>query len=141
MTMSIDTNCRAVRDCFEQAALGNFDELPAILTPDFVLHNPDEVRGADGLAAMVREYRSAISDLNVTIDHQFATGDWVASRFTIRGTHDGSLMGVPPSGREVTFTGITISRCRDGQIAEEWELTDTVGLLGQVGALPTMTQV
>ncbi|MGH2975515.1 MAG: ester cyclase [Solirubrobacterales bacterium] len=138
--MSIEINCQTVRDCFEQAALGNFDELPAILTPDFVMHNPDEVHGADGLAAMVQQYRGALSDLSVTIDHQFATGDWVASRFTIRGTHDGSLMGVPPSGRDVTFTGITISRCRDGQIAEEWELTDTVGLLGQVGALPATTQ-
>jgi steroid delta-isomerase-like uncharacterized protein len=138
--MSIDTNCQTVRDCFEQAALGNYDDLPAILTPDFVMHTPDEVRGADGLAAMVEQYRSSLSNLNVTIDHQFATGDWVASRFTIRGTHDGTLMGVPPSGRDVTFTGITISRCRNGQIAEEWELTDTVGLLGQVGALPAMTQ-
>jgi predicted ester cyclase len=48
-------------------------------------------------------------------------------------------MGVPASGRHVEFTGITISRCRDGRIAEEWELTDTVGLLGQVGALPGAT--
>ena len=55
---------------------------------------------------------------------------------TITGTHDGDLMGTPPSGKDVAFTGITISRCRHGRIAEEWEITDVVGLLGQVGALP-----
>ena len=78
--------------------------------------------------------------MELTIDHQFAAGDYVASRFTIRGTQDGDLMGVPASGLPVEFTGITISRCRDGRIAEEWELTDTDSACsGQVGALPTMT--
>jgi steroid delta-isomerase-like uncharacterized protein len=129
-------NTDAVRACFEQASRGNFAALDAILTPDFVLHSPGEVHGADGLSTMVESYRNALPDLELTIDHQFAAGDYVASRFTIRGTHDGDLMGVPASGRRVEFTGITISRCRDGRIAEEWELTDTVGLLGQVGALP-----
>lgn len=133
-----ERNTAAVRACFEQAARGNFAALDAILTPDFVLHSPDDVRGAAGLAGMVESYRSALPDLELTIDHQFAAGDYVASRFTIRGTHDGDLIGVPASGRPVEFTGVTISRCQDGRIAEEWELTDTVGLLGQVGALPAM---
>jgi len=96
------------------------------------------VRGAGGLATMVDGYRRALPDLELTVDQQFAAGEYVASRFTIRGTHRGDLMGVPASGREVVFTGLTLSRCRDGRIAEEWELTDTVGLLGQVGALPAM---
>jgi predicted ester cyclase len=45
-------------------------------------------------------------------------------------------MGVPASGREIAFSGITISRCRDGRIVEEWEICDTLGLLQQVGAVP-----
>ena len=49
-------------------------------------------------------------------------------------------MGTPPSGKNVAFTGIAISRCEGGRIAEEWEITDTVGLLGQIGALPAMAQ-
>jgi steroid delta-isomerase-like uncharacterized protein len=132
-------NTDAVRACFEQASRGNFAALDAILTSDFVLHSPSEVRGAEGLSSMVEGYRNALPDLELTIDHQFAAGEYVASRFTIRGTHDGDLMGVPASGRRVEFTGITVSRCRDGRIAEEWELTDTIGLLGQVGALPATT--
>jgi len=130
-----EENKAAVRACFENAARGNFGALDEIVAPDYVLH-PEEARGVDGLREVVEGYRDALSGLRVAIDQQFADGDYVATRFTIRGTHDGDLMGTPPTGKDVAFTGITISRCEGGKIAEEWELTDTVSLLGQVGALP-----
>ena len=130
-----EANKTAVRDCFEKASQGDFDALQAIVTPDYVVH-PEEVHGPDGLAAMVQGYREAFTGLNVTIEHQFTEGDYVATRCTIRGRHDGELMGTPPSGRDVEFTSLTISRCRDGKIEEEWELVDTVSLLQQIGALP-----
>ena len=136
---SSEQNKAAVRACFENAAQGNFDALDEIVAPDFVLH-PGEVRGAEGLKEMVEGYRNALSGLRVTIDQQFTEGDYVATRFTIRGTHDGDLMGAPPTGKDVAFTGITISRCESGRIVEEWEITDTLGLLGQVGALPAMAR-
>jgi predicted ester cyclase len=89
---------------------------------------------------MVEGYRRALSDFRVTIDQQFSAGDDVATRFTVRGTHDGDLMGTPPTGKEVELTGITVSRCEDGRIVEEWEITDAVGLLGQIGALPELAR-
>ena len=49
-------------------------------------------------------------------------------------------MGVAPTGRDVTVPGITISRCRAGKVVEEWELSDTLGALQQIGALPEMAQ-
>jgi steroid delta-isomerase-like uncharacterized protein len=134
---SSEDNKKAVRDCFEQASQGNFDALHAIVTPDYVCH-PDEARGPDGLAEMVQGYRDALAGLNVTIEQQFTEGDYVATRTTIRGRHEGDLMGAPASGRDVEFTGLTISRCRDGKLEEEWELVDVVGLLRQVGALPEL---
>jgi steroid delta-isomerase-like uncharacterized protein len=130
-----EANKSAVRGCFKEASEGNFDALHAIVSPDYVVH-PEEVRGPDGLAAMVQGYRDAFTGLNVTIEHQFTEGDYVATRSTIRGRHDGELMGTPPSGRDVEFTSLTISRCRDGRIEEEWELVDVAGLMQQVGALP-----
>jgi predicted ester cyclase len=136
---SHEKNKAAVRACFENASQGNFDALDEIVAPDYVLH-PEEVRGAKGLMEMVEGYRNALSGLRVTIDQQFTEGDYVATRFTIRGTHDGDLMGAPPTGNDVAFTGITISRCESGRIVEEWEITDTLSLLGQVGALPAMAQ-
>lgn len=132
-----ETNMAVVRDCYENAARGNFDALPAILTEDYLLH-PEEIRGADGLQAMVEGYRAAFAGLSVTVEHQFTEGDYVATRFTLRGRHEGELMGTPPSGNEIEVSGLTVSRCRDGRIAEEWELVDLASLLGQIGALPAM---
>ena len=134
---SSEENKSVVRACFENASQGNFEALDEIVAPDYVLH-PEEVRGPDGLKEMVERYRNALSGLRVTIDQQFTEGDHVATRYTIRGTHDGDLMGAAPTGKDVAFTGITISRCQDGRIVEEWEITDTLGLLGQIGALPEM---
>jgi predicted ester cyclase len=134
-----DDNKAAVRGCFENASRGNFGALQDFVSPDYVVH-PEEIRGIDGLAAMVDGYRSALADLRVTVEHQFTEGDYVATRSTIRGRHDGDLMGTPPTGREVAFSCLTISRCRDGRIEEEWELADTMSLLGQVGALPAAAE-
>ena len=134
-----EENKAAVRACFENASQGKFDALDDIVTSDYVLH-PDEVSGADGLKEMVQRYRDALSGLRVTIDQQFTDGDYVTTRYTVTGTHDGDLMGAPPSGKDVAFTGITISRCESGRIAEEWEVTDVVELLGQIGALPATAQ-
>ncbi len=134
-----EENETVVRACFENASQGNFDALDEIVAPDYVLH-PDGVRGADGLKEMVEGYRNALSGLRVVIDQQFSEGDYVATRFTIRGTHDGDLMGTPPTGKDVAFTGITVSRCEAGRIAEEWEITDMLSLLGQVGAVPEMAR-
>ena len=136
---SSEENKAAVRACFEKASQGNFDALHEIVAPDYVVH-PEEAHGPDGLREMVEGYRSALSGLRVTIEQQFTEGDYVATRYTISGTHDGELMGTPPTGKDVAFTGITISRCEGGRILEEWEITDAVGLLGQIGALPEMAQ-
>jgi len=134
-----ENNVKAVRSCLEEAAQGNFDALKAVVSTDYVLH-PAGIRGLEGLVEMVETYRRGLANLCITIDQQFTEGDFVATRFTIRGRHDGEVMGTRPTGREVEFTGLTISRCRDGRIMEEWELVDTLELLRQVGALPEMAQ-
>ena len=132
-----EQNKAAVRACFANASTGNYDALHEVVAGDYVLH-PEEVSGVDGLSGVVEGSRSAIGDLRGRIDEQFSDGDLVATRFTIQGTHAGELMGAPATGGPLEFSGITISRCRDGKIVEEWELTDTLGLLRQAGALPAM---
>jgi steroid delta-isomerase-like uncharacterized protein len=135
-----ELNTAIVRRCFADASQGNRAGLEQILSPEFVIHIPEDYRGVDGLLEMVGTFRSALADLAVTVEHQFAAGDYVASRFTVRGTHDGELFGRPPTGRKVVLTGITVSRCEKGRIAEEWELVDVAGLLQQIGALPEPAQ-
>jgi steroid delta-isomerase-like uncharacterized protein len=129
-------NKAIVEECYDVALRGDRARLEQMLTPDYVIHVPEEHHGVDGLLGMVQVFRSAMPDMTVTIDHVFAEGDDVACRFTVRGTHEGDLFGTPPTNRAVEIKGITISRCADGRIAEEWELVDAVGLLQQIGALP-----
>jgi steroid delta-isomerase-like uncharacterized protein len=134
-----EDNKAAVRACLETISQETNDGLDRVLAPDYVLHDPalpDDVRGADGLRDLLDEYRRAFGDVQLTIEQQFTDGDYVATRWFVRATHDGELMGAPPSGREVAFSGVTISRCRDGAIVEEWEICDTLGLLQQIGAVP-----
>jgi predicted ester cyclase len=120
-------NEAVVRECFAQAAAGNFDALPGLVTEDYVLH-PEGIRGAAGLTEMVQGYKSQIPDLGISVDHQFSRGDYVATRYTVRGHH--------VSGHDVEFTGLAVSRCRDGRIDEEWEIADVMTLLAQIGQLP-----
>lgn len=132
-------NEAAVRGCFENASQGKFDVLDEFVSEDYVLH-PEGIRGIEGLKEMVQEYRRGLAGLRVKIDHQFSQGDYVATRSTISGTHEGELMGTPATGRQVAFSCLTISRCSAGKIEEEWELPDTVSLLRQVGVLPDMAE-
>jgi len=135
MSTAGQQNEDTVRTCLTEASRGNYQVFDTILTPDYVVH-PEEARGAAGLQEMVGGYRAALSNLRVDIEQQFSAGDRVATVSTIRGVHEGDLMGTPPTGREVAFAMITISRFEDGRIAEEWEIADTVALLAQIGALP-----
>jgi predicted ester cyclase len=135
MSTGSQQNEDTVRTCLTEASRGNYEVFDTILTPDYVVH-PEEARGAAGLQEMVDGYRAALGDMRVDIEQQFSAGDRVATVSTLRGVHQGDLMGTPPTGREVAFAMITISRLEDGRIAEEWEIADTVALLAQIGALP-----
>jgi predicted ester cyclase len=66
----------------------------------------------------------------------FGSGEKLVARFVQRGRHDGPLMGVPPTGREVALTGITVMAFRDGRVVERWSAADMLGLLVQIGAVP-----
>ena len=131
-TTATYSNEAAVRACFEKASAGEFAALEDIVTPDYLLH-PDGARGPAELARVVQGYREGLADLNVTVEHQFTAGDYVATRTTIRGRHEGELFGHPATGRGIEVMGLTLSRCRDGRIEEEWELIDAAGLLAQIG--------
>ena len=101
---------------------------------------PEPLRGPQGFKDNVSMFRAAYSDARITVDEQIAEGDTVASRWTGRGTHDGELMGVRASGKQVTVSGIVISRVANGKVVEEWTNWDTVGMLQQIGAVPAPAQ-
>ena len=82
-------------------------------------------------------YRAAFPDTHLTIEDQIAEGDKVVTRWTATGTNQGTLMGIPPSGKRVTITGISITRIANGKAVEDWVNFDTLGMLQQIGAIPT----
>ena len=74
----------------------------------------------------------AFPDLHRTVDDVVAEGDKVVARQTMRGTHTGKYLGIPPTGRKVTFTAIGIYRIKDGKIAEAWISRDDLSILQQI---------
>lgn len=93
-------------------------------------------QGPAGPKAIAATYRGAFPDVSYTIEEQLVDGDKVITRWTARGANTGALMGMPPSGKAITITGISIERIANGKIAETWVNYDLLGLLQQVGAVP-----
>jgi steroid delta-isomerase-like uncharacterized protein len=86
-------------------------------------------------------YRKAFPDLSISIDEQVAEGDTVVTRWTATGTHHGDLMGMPASGKQAITAGVNINRIARGKLVEGWGLFDMLGLLQQIGAIPTAAHV
>ena len=114
------------------------DALAEVYANDFILHEAGEdIVGIEGLTQFVSMMRSALPDLRITLEDDMAEGDKVVTRWIGQGTHQGELMGIAPTGNQVTITGITIHRIEDGKIVEEWENWDALGLMQQIGAVPS----
>jgi steroid delta-isomerase-like uncharacterized protein len=109
-----------------------------ILAGDFVDHSPFGPFASDreGVKQLFATLRGAFSDLRVEIQDQFSQGDKVVTRKTFHGTNDGEFMGMPPTGKQVSFDVIDILRLRDGQFVEHWNVVDAMGLMQQLGAVP-----
>ena len=109
--------------------------LAELIAADHVGHDPfGDHYGVEGTRIVVQEYRTAFPDMLLTIEDLVAAKDTVAWRFSLRGTHDGPFMGLPPTGREVTAVGIVYGRLKDSRVVESWVSFDTLRLLRQTGA-------
>ena len=95
--------------------------------------------GADGVAELARSLRAAFPDYREQIEDIVAAGDRVVARLTVRGTHTGPLPFAAATGKEVEITDISILRIADGKIAEQWAVTDQLGMLAQLGLLELPT--
>lgn len=97
-------------------------------------------RGPQGFHGVVATYRGAFPNLQFTVEELVAEGDKVVTRWTARGTNTGSLMGMPPTGKAVVISGISIERITNGKIAESWVNFDQLGMLQQLGVIPAPGQ-
>jgi predicted ester cyclase len=131
-----------VRKVLEEPWKGNWDVIDELVAPTYIGYDPsvpDPLRGPEGLKANFKKYADAFTGAQITVDDQIAEGDKVATRWTGRGTHTAELNGIAPTGKEITVTGLVISRVENGKIVEDWVTWDTLGMLIQLGAMPAAT--
>lgn len=118
----------------------NLDVVDELYPEDHVRHDPADpqggVNGVEAYKQLVAGYFRAFPDLHFTVDDMIAEGDKVVTRWTATGTHKGELMDIPPTGTNVSVTGISIQRIENGKVLEEWVNWDTMGLMQQLGVIP-----
>jgi steroid delta-isomerase-like uncharacterized protein len=102
----------------------------------FVPGRAAPLSGPAGYLEIINMMRSGFPDIQWTLEETIAEGDNLAARYTMRGTHRGPFMGVPPTGRKIAVQALNIYRFSKGQILEELGQPDLLGLLQQIGALP-----
>ena len=134
---------RLVEEAWNQ---GKIEVLDEILADDFVHRDPTapERRNRDDYKQWIADSRVAFPDLQLTVDDELVDGEQIATRWTVRGTHQGNLVQptgtLPPTGRQLEITGITIARFASGKLVEDWQEGDTLGLMMQLGVLPAPAQ-
>ena len=131
-----ENNKLLVRHFFERAFIDHdLDAAGELLARDYELHDPARPVFAGGPASFKAAhlgYEEAIEDHQLSVDDQLAEGDKVVTRWTVTGTQCADLPGIPNRGRSFLINGITISRVKDGHIAEEWQVWDDAGLERQL---------
>jgi steroid delta-isomerase-like uncharacterized protein len=135
--MSIEENKKIVQRYQEIYNSNDLDSLTEVVSEDLLTPKimPGIPTGIEGAKAAHRIMLAGFPDYQTSIDDIFAEGDKVAARITMSGTNSGSFMGIPPTGKHVSFTGIYIARIANGKIMEHWGEEDGVSLLQQLGVL------
>lgn len=105
---------------------------------DYVGHAPDKIEGPEGVKQFVSAIRNAAP--KIQIEDQIAEEDKVVTRWTASGRHEGEFQGIPPTGNQVSITGLTMFRIANGKIVEGWTNADRLSLMQQIGAVSSPEQ-
>ncbi|HEX9099567.1 MAG TPA: ester cyclase [Candidatus Dormibacteraeota bacterium] len=132
----IDDNLAVVRNMEED--LFNHRDPTAVdryVSPAYTLRTAQEgaPSGREAVRAYIAAYLGGFPDLHISIDELLAVGDKVVGVFTFTGTHKGELFGASPTGRTISVRQIAIYRLEGGRVVDEWEISDQLGLLQQIG--------
>ncbi len=121
---------------------GNVDALDEAYATDYVSHKPPfpDTNGLEAVKQSIAGTRPAYSDIQASYTDWIAEGESIAYRYTIRMKHTGvsPSLPIPPTGKEVTMQGCVVVHVKDGKVIEEWEYSDYLGFLQQLGVVPPM---
>lgn len=137
--MSIEDNKAIVRRFVEEAqSQGNIGAVDQFLSTNFVDHSAlfGLPPTREGVKQLFTALRTAFPDLHVTIHDQIAEGNRVVTRKTFYGTHQGELLGIPATGKQVAFDVIDILQLAGWKITDHWNVVDQLGLMQQLGVIP-----
>jgi steroid delta-isomerase-like uncharacterized protein len=126
---------RIYEEIYNKKNLGAFEQFYAT---DWVCHPslPGMPPGLDGMKQSYALSNSAFPDMQVKLEDMLAEGDRVACRWTATATHKGEFMGMPPTNKQVTITGVHIDRIAGGKIVETWNYSDMMEVMQQPGMKP-----
>jgi predicted ester cyclase len=136
--MSIDENKLLVRRYYEEIVnTGDVDRLAEFISPAYaeVHGNVTYPAGLEGAREHVLGVRRTYPDLHLTVEQQIAEGEWVVTRVTARGTHEGVWLGMRPTGKKLEMTAVNIDRVIDGRIVEHGGAADLLGPFLEIGAI------
>ena len=140
--MAQEANVVMVRHYLEEVIhQGNVDAIDESIATNHSLNwpgSPSPMCGPEGFKQLLILYASAFPDLSWTTEEVTAQGETVVASLRARGTHQREVMGMIPTGKQVTWTEMHIFRVADGKLVEHWTNLDQVGLLQQFGVLPSM---
>lgn len=137
--MSTEQNKQLVARVIEEVFNAHdLDAIERYYAEDYLDHNPQVPPGRTGYRAFFAPLLAAFPDWRGTVHDLIAEGDKVVARTAWQGTHQGDLLGIPATGRQVDYTAIDIFRIADGRIAEHWDQVDNLTMLQQLGLLPAL---
>jgi len=137
--MSIEANKALIRRLVEEVLdKGNMALAPELFGPTWIYHASyaQDMSGQEVLTKVVAGNRAAFPDQRVTVDDLVAEGDKVLCRYTITGTNTGALIGIPPTGKKVIFSGMFVDRVEGGKVVETWGVQDQLSMWRQLGTIP-----
>lgn len=140
--MSLESNKQLIREYINKVVnTGNVDDIEKYISADYYEGNrPNgQIVGIEGAKQHILGVRETYPDLHLTIEQQFAEGDWVVTRITARGTHKGTWLGIKPTGKKVEITGVNIEKVINGRIAEHGGAANVLEPLLKIGAIKVVS--
>jgi steroid delta-isomerase-like uncharacterized protein len=135
--MTIEANKAVMHRFTEFVNTANEKLATELIAPDAIFHVPglsEPLRGPAGYVTIIRMMRVGFPDIQWVLEDMVAEEDKVAARFTLRGTHQGTFFGVPPTGKTIVVQSMAFYHLSAGQLVEEHGQADMLGLLQQIGA-------
>jgi len=141
--MSLEELKEKIRWAGEEAWLkGNLDAFDEVYAPGYVWHRPPfpDAKGLEAIKESVAGMRSAYSDMQIAYEEMVGEGNSIAYRYSMRARHTGEspTLPIPPTGKEVTLQGCVVVHIADGKVVEEFEYSDYLGFLQQLGIVPPL---